>query len=436
MALSPLVSYQETPAAAESEPAPADPPAPPAETPTTPVEPVKEDPPADPAPAADADPAPAADAASAPAADAAPPAPSAPVGEANIPPAPKPPEIKPLDEVKEEIRQIIARQKANQLVKDEMQKIFDKTLAPYMISYRSARRKYEDANTKDGTVDWTGFEPPPRPDYAKIAADNGFELKESGLLSSAQIETLGGLSTSTRVDRLAGRGAPESFPNMVFGERIADDLFAPRIVFDSEAKLHHLYWKTEDRRPEPLPMNDVKEELAKLWRLDAARPKSKEQAEAIAKKATEAQGNLEASLSEGQTVESTEPFPRVRTMASDLTPGREQTLPVRIAKIPGAGESFLDEVFKHKEGEIFVLPDDKKENYYVVKIAKRTQPDFSRFARKYRDEMNLRRQFAQYVGQESRAAAFRQIIDSMKIDPPLFRPRPAAEEAPEESTGG
>jgi hypothetical protein len=50
--------------------------------------------------------------------------------------------------------------------------------------------------------------------------------------------------------------------------------------------------------------------------------------------------------------------------------------------------------------------------------------------------MNLRRQFAQYVGQESRAAAFRQIIDSMKIDPPLFRPRPAAEEAPEESTGG
>ncbi|MBX9654803.1 SurA N-terminal domain-containing protein [bacterium] len=370
-----------------------------------------------------------------------------------------PPRVKPLEEVKEEIRQILQRQKGRELAKASLQKTLDSVMTPYFNdSYLIAKSDFEASHRKDGKVDLSGFTAPNPPDLAKVAAENHYELKTTGLLSLEQLDLLGGLATATRVDKAAGTGTPESFRNLVFNNQIGSDLYFPRIVFDSETNTFYAYWKIADLPPTPKPFDEVKDEVVKLWRLDSARPKAKEQAEAILKKAKETQDNLQAGIPEGSDfkLQTTETFPRVRLIPSGVNPGIEEPLPVKIANIPSAGERFLDEVFKLKKGEMAVVPGEKDEDYFVVKATTRNEPDFSKFAKQYQQDtmqrsqiVNLLQMNPQLAGflaqrpdamglairqlQTTRNIVLQQILDEAHINPPLFQPNPA--EMIEEETG-
>ena len=464
------LSYQEAAPAAEPKPAePAPAAAEPAKEPApAPAEPAKEAAPAPAAePAKEPTPAPAAPAAPKDAPITEPASPLAPAGPVNsdpglpIPPdsditiapptepskALPAPKIKPLEEVKEEIRTILQRQKASQLAKASLQKTLDTVMAPYFNdTYLVAKSDYESAHRKDGKVDLSGFTAPAPPDLAKVAADNHYELRTTGLLSLAQLDLLGGLATSTRVDKAAGTGTPESFRNLVFNNQIGSDLYFPRIVFDSESKSYFAYWKIADVPPAPKPFEEVKDEVVKLWRIDSARPKAKELAESILKKAKESEGKLTPPEGTDFKVETTETFPRVRMVPSGVNPGIEEPLPVKIANMPGAGEAFLNEVFKLKSGELAVIPGEKDEDYYVVKVTARNEPDFAKFARQYRQDTMQRAQvvnlvqqnpqIAQYLAQRNdamglairqlqttRNIVFQQVLDEADITPPLFQPQ-------------
>jgi hypothetical protein len=420
--ISPLASYQE---AVSNPPAPTEP----APTPPAPVEP------ATPTPA----PAPAADPATPPTAPSA-----APTEETPPAAAPPTPRQKPLEEVKEEIRKILQKQKAEKTLKAKMQKLIDTTLVPYRIDkYDAARREYESTHQKDGSVDWSGFTPPELPDMAKIAAEQGFELKQAGPVAASELEKLGSLASATRVDRRAGTGRPESIRETAFGPNVGDDLYAGRMMFDPATGNAYVYWKTKDETPKPQPLDEVKEQLTTIWRKESAQPKAKELAQQLIDKAKASEGKLDAGLPKemGLEVKSTDTFPRVRLVPSSVTPGLEQPLEVKIANIPGAGEAFLDEVFKHKQGEFAIIPDEKNENLYVVKVAKKIEPDFAAFAQRYRNNVVMRRQLAQFpeyaqqMGAMSQSIVARQILQEAKIDPPLFQPRKQEMESSDRPSG-
>ncbi len=161
--ISPLASYQEP--AATTEPAKTEP-VPAAAEATQEPAPAAENPPASPAPPA-AEPTPA-------------------------PAAPAAPRQKSLDEVKEEIRKIIQKQKAEKTLKAKMQGVIDSTLGPYLTEkFMPARREYQDAHTKDGVVDMSGFTPPGLPDMKKLAESVGAELKTAGPIGVAELDKLG-----------------------------------------------------------------------------------------------------------------------------------------------------------------------------------------------------------------------------------------------------
>lgn len=418
--ISPLASYQEpaNTAPASAEPAKAAEPPKPAETAPSSSPPAAETAPSSSPPAAE------------PAAN---PSPAATEPAATTPaPAPAEPRQKSLDEVKEEIRKILQKQKAEKTLKAKMQKVIDTTLVPYrMDKYDAARREYEASHQKDGNVDWTGFTPPALPDMAKIAAEQGFELKQAGPIGLVDLDKLGPLATATRVDRRAGTGRPESIRTTAFGPNPGEDLYAGRMMYDPSSGSMYVYWKTKDEPPKPQPLDEIKEEVIKLWRKESARPKAKELAQQVIDKAKASEGKLEAGLPAdmGLKVQSTDTFPRVRLLASSVTPGFEQPLEVKIANIPGAGETFLDEVFKLKEGEFAVVGDEKQDNMYAVKLAKRIDPDFASFAQRYRNDAVMRRQLAQMpeyarqMGAMSQSIVMRQILQEAKIDPPLFQPK-------------
>lgn len=370
-----------------------------------------------------------------------------------------PPRVKPLEEVKEEIRAILQKQRGRELAKASLQKTLDTVMTPYFNdSYLIAKSDFEASHRKDGKVDLSGFTAPNPPDLAKVAAEHHYELRTTGLLSLEQLDLLGGLATATRVDKAAGTGTPESFRNLVFNNQVGSDLYFPRMVFDSETNTFYAYWKIADLPPQPKPFDEVKDEVVKLWRLDSARPKAKEQAEAILKKAKESQDNLQAGIPEGSDfkLQTTETFPRVRLIPSGVNPGIEEPLPVKIANIPSAGERFLDEVFKLKKGEMAVVPGEKDEDYFVVKATTRNEPDFSKFAKQYQQDtmqrsqiVNLLQMNPQLAGflaqrpdamglairqlQTTRNIVLQQILDEAHINPPLFQPTPA--EMSEEQTG-
>ncbi len=218
---------------------------------------------------------------------------------------------------------------------------------------------------------------------------------------------------------------PESLRRLAFGPNLGEDLYAARMLYDLPSGTCYVYWKTKDETPKPQPLDEVKEKVIELWRESSARPKAKELAQQIIDKAKGSEGKLEAGLpaDSGLKVQSTDTFPRVRMIASGVTPGLEQPIQVKIANIPGAGEAFLDEVFKLKQGEFAVIGDEKQENFYVVKMANRIEPEFSAFASRYRNDNVIRRQYAQFLGRESQALVMRQILEEAKIDPPLFQPR-------------
>jgi hypothetical protein len=406
-----LTSYQES-----TPPAEAAPPAPAASTP--PAEP------AAPTPAAAAESTPDASPAATPEA---PKSESAPAPSAEPTPAPAPPRQKSLEEVKEEIRLILQKQKGEKTLKAKMQGVIDSTLVPYrMDKYESARRDYEASHpAKEGAIDWTGFVPPPIPDMTKVAESLGAQLKTAGPVGVAELDKLGPLASAVRVDRRAGTGVPESLRRLAFGPNIGDDLYAGRMLFDVASGNCFVYWKTKDEPPKPQSLEEVKDQVIVLWRQESALPKAKELAQQIIDKAKGSEGKLDAGLpaDQGMSVQSTDIFPRVRMIASSVTPGFEQPIEVKIANIPGAGEAFLDAAFKLKEGEFTVLADEKEENVYAVKVSKRIEPDFAAFAQRYRNDNVLRRQYAQYLGRETQALVMRQLLQEAKIDPPLFQPR-------------
>jgi hypothetical protein len=218
---------------------------------------------------------------------------------------------------------------------------------------------------------------------------------------------------------------PESLRRLAYGPNPGEDLYAARMLYDPSSGTCFLYWKTKDENPKPQPLDEVKDKVAELWRESSARPKAKELAQQIIDKAKGNEGKLEAGLGadSGLKVQTTDTFPRVRMIASGVTPGLEQPIQVKIANIPGAGEAFLDEVFKLKQGEFAILSDEKQENVYVVKMANRIEPDFAAFASRYRSDNVIRRQYAQFLGRDSQALVMRQILEEAKIDPPLFQPR-------------
>jgi hypothetical protein len=335
--------------------------------------------------------------------------------------APQEPAVKPLDAVRDEIRTLLLRKKADTLVRERMQSIIDSVLWPYAYEkYNAARDAFLQ---KHGKEELSKFQPPPPPDLAKVAEENRLRVGVTGALTRSQFEQFEGLNRATRVDRRATK--PESFTDVVFGGGPGDGLYVPRMVHDGESGAYYTIWKTEDLPPTAPPLEAVREQVVAAWRRERAEAEAKKQAEALAEAAKEAGGDLAKALPEGSglRVQSTDRFPQVRTFPWPQQ-GTEIRLPVEIPQIPGAGEQFVNEVFQWEDGQVGVLPDAPRDHFYVVRLAERAQPDFNAFAREYRNNQRLLQQYLMRMRNPLREQMFLQTLSEAGPNTPFARSAP------------
>lgn len=310
----------------------------------------------------------------------------------SAPALPPPATIKPLAEVKDEIVKRLREEKARKLLIEKMDSVLQTQLNPYLDGYMEARSEYRRTapKGKDGDVDMSGFKPPAPPDLEKIAKENGFELKTTGLVDEVKASEIPLLGKATKAMSASDFPETERFSQMVF----VQSNYRGRVLQDPLGKTIFLYWKTVDQPARVPPLSEVKSDVVNAWRLSQAEPKAKEEAQAIKKKLVEAGGDFAKAVPKetGYTVETTDLFPRKVRRLREFTgfnpfldPEIEES--PKIVEIPDAGEVLLNAAFKLKVGDIDVLEDAAGRNFYVVKVKQRILPDFQNFVSDFEMQM-------------------------------------------------
>lgn len=307
------------------------------------------------------------------------------------PPPLPPPAVKPLEEVRADIEKTLRRQKAGELILSRMQKIVQEVLNPYLDGYLEARNQWKRSQSGKPEGSQTPFEPPPLPDIAKLAQENGFELKSTGLITAAEAAKLPGLSAAVRPARESQPLAEEEPP---FREAVfSQSVFRSRVVFNADEKQYFLYWKTVDQPARVPPLEEIKDQVIAAWRAEQAVPKAKEAAEKLAEAVRAADGNMDAAFdaASGYTRATTKEFERFTAIQAPFF-GQDRLVPAVVPEIPDAGPELLDGVFRMKVGEVGVFPDASKQNFYVIKVIARREPEFAKFVDAYGLEFSVLRE--------------------------------------------
>lgn len=304
-----------------------------------------------------------------------------------------PPKYKPLASVRPEIVAKLKKQKAGERVQQKFREIAATEVFPHHERYARAREAHRSSDafrSLKPEEQWirgelAGFTPPAAPDFGVVAKNHGFELHTTAAVSPAELSKLEGIGTAVRAADVPF-GAPYS--SLVLNQ----ELYQGTALRDAAGDRHFLAWKIRDQQAHVPELTDVKDQVVRAWRLEQAKPLAEGQAKKLVDAIEKAGGDFAKALPKdsGYAVATTQEFARKsRGFESMPFQGPPRFFSPTIAEVPDAGEAFLDAVFAMTVGQVQVLPDEHKRNYYVVRVKERVEPDFNRYV----DELRLERRF-------------------------------------------
>ena len=273
----------------------------------------------------------------------------------NLPDEPAAPEFKPLDEVRDEIIDNIASERA------EPKYVAAKTRVETAMSVFF--RDYT-AWTIDVGDDETKKEAPTPPDLALLAAQNNFtagsvplvdvfELQERDPITDKPIHEIG-----ASFDFLERQLV--FFSQVVFAEDLRK--FDPKNIRGADLGTEYVYWKTDETEAKTPTFDECKSDVEKFVR----RTKGVEAARAAIEKEAASISSSGKSLSEhfaGQ--------PNTKVIESGIFSWMSMSAQQRpaLSQVPGvrfAGNDFMKDVFSLKQGEYGVAFDQPKKTVYLV----------------------------------------------------------------------
>jgi hypothetical protein len=265
---------------------------------------------------------------------------------------PGPAKSSPLEEVRDEIRQRLARQKAS----ERIEHLFA-NLAYEVQRYREGRILHEMTEKEGGDA-----KPPKPPDWAALAEREGLVWASTGLLTALEAESQFGRAA------LGHGGIP--FVSDMFRDPVE---FRPRGIVDPASDDHYLVWVTEIQE-DYIPNWDepgIREEATRAWKTLQARELARAEGERLAALARDA-GKPLAELFAGKP-----DLPVIRpapfTWLSELTDLPLPSLPLGFSEVEGvpyAGAAFMKAVFELEEGGIAVAPNYAQTAFYVVRLVR------------------------------------------------------------------
>lgn len=303
-------------------------------------------------------------------------------------PAPTPPKYVPLDKVKTQIRATLAEAKIREIfgrLQDRMRRYHDE-----LTLYEVHR---EDKGKKD-TV-----KAPEKPDFKKLASDNGLGFYTTPMDSPLEISVLDiGQSVV---------GQNTQFIDYAF-ETLPQ--FRPETSQDIEGN-HFLFWKTAQEAERIPEFNEkgMHEQVLRAWKLVQARDLADKEAKSLAEEAGKANKPFKDFFAEKKiTVRESEPFSWVtfgafpawftqampemgKIVATEK--GEKGDQQVELVSMPG--NDFMRTVFGLEKGQIGVAMNQPKTMVYVVRMVDLTPAvlqafeteDYRRYARVAEQDM-------------------------------------------------
>lgn len=286
--------------------------------------------------------------------------------------APDPSRYKPLDSVREEIRETIAMPLARARLKALMLSV-NTELARYhqeMKSWEELRRQKKEQ------------EKPAVPDLSKLSSDLQLKIEEIPLTDAEGIRTheMG----QTYDVRISEQGfSYEFFQILGFRESLSpyQSITFPTYEDDRD---RYIVWVTENQEPKVPTFAEAKEAVIAAWTRQQALLMATKAAQEEADKAKQSGEPLEkCCVKEGRVfIPSTD----VHWLVSRSLPTNEGMKPAlgRIEGMDGVTEAMMRALYRLRPGEIGVIPNGPKTQVYVVRVISEG-PDLS-----IREEIFLR----------------------------------------------
>jgi hypothetical protein len=271
--------------------------------------------------------------------------------------AKKEPKYQPLSEVEDDIR----RNLASQAARDRMDQAL--TEARRQVDrYKRAFASYRARVEAGGEA-----KEPAKPDFQQIAQDLGLEYGETPLVNQL---TVG--ETDLGKTFMFGPGFQQySFAQIAMGEQ-ATLYQAERI----QGLDDFLYWTTEFKESRTPPLEEIRDEVVRAWRLQKAVEIATQEAENAAQKVREAP--KETPLAEAAGVDKSKVIqpPAFSWMTSGSMPfggGAPYMSDVQGVDSPGA--AFMETVFGLHPGSVGVAPNEPKTIVYLARLEDETPSD-------------------------------------------------------------
>ncbi|MFZ5830966.1 MAG: hypothetical protein ACOY3P_12805, partial [Planctomycetota bacterium] len=256
----------------------------------------------------------------------------------------------PSDEVKRQIRGVLAMRK--------IQDAFD-AIAARVDDYRSQQVQWE--VTKKGTE--------PRPlDYEAMAAEYKLSTGATGLVNAFELAQLPLGRASTREG---------SVPQVAFGQQL--NMLRPMEAFDVVARTQYMFFKTDEVKEHVLKLTGEKprRQVIDTWKMVQARELARKEAEKLAAEVAKSGKSLSDFFSGTSQREVIKPD-AFTWMTQPEVPSFSMLTNFEISNVPGVempGNDFMREVFRLRQGEAGAAMNQPHTTAYVVRVTELSPSD-------------------------------------------------------------
>ena len=288
-----------------------------------------------------------------------------------------PPRYIPFAEQKDLMADALARERADEQVADTLDKVRDEVVDADADKYHDREAEVADARKEGKSADdIAAFKPS---DLAAVAAKYGLTYEASPLMDQEDAERFGRISTAR-----AGTG------------RAADAQDFDHTIFDAKSSLYegiefadatgdrYLARKVADEPAHVAPLDQVRDQVVRAWKVAKARPLARKAAEDYAAQLRNEGGGIK-----GLTVQD-RPVITVADVTK-LKPGmptpsqvngqfrfdRGPASPTAIPELPEAGPVLIDALFALRPGQVAVEPNQPETAYFVATLDRRDVVPFS-----------------------------------------------------------
>jgi hypothetical protein len=269
--------------------------------------------------------------------------------------AKKEPKYQPLAEVEDDIRRSLATQPARERMDEALMEA-----RRHIDRYKRAHASYRARIEAGGEA-----KAPAEPDYEEIALELGLEYGQTPMVNQLTV------------------GETELGKTFIFGPGFQQYTFA-QVAMGEQATLHqaqriqgmddYVYWATDFKESRTPPLEEIREEVVRAWRLQKALEIAIQEAEKTAQVIRKAP--KEAPLADAAGVQETAVIrpPGFSWMTQGATAFGGAGAPY-VSDVPGVdgpGFDFMETVFQLQPGEVGVAPNEPKTIAYLVRLEDET----------------------------------------------------------------